>query len=125
MVTTRLRDTAFKRVLQTMQLGTTVKIEGPFGDLRLHHAQRPAVVLTGGIGITPFRSILIQAIRGGGLPYRVVVFYANRRPRVAAFSTRSASSRSRTQTSRSCRRCRTCPSRSARGKGSVAVSMGR
>ena len=28
MITTRLRDTAFKRVLQTMPLGTAVKIEG-------------------------------------------------------------------------------------------------
>jgi ferredoxin-NADP reductase len=84
-ITTRLRDTAFKRVLQTMALGTTVKIEGPFGDLRLHHAQRPAVVLTGGIGITPFRSILAQTIGDGGLPYPVVVFYANRRPEDAAY----------------------------------------
>jgi ferredoxin-NADP reductase len=85
-ITTRLRDTAFKRVLQTTPLGTPVRIEGPFGDMRLHHADRPAVVLTGGIGITPFRSILVESIRaGGGLPYRVVLFYANRRPRDAAF----------------------------------------
>ena len=85
MITTRLRDTAFKRVLRTMPIGTPVKIEGPFGDLRLHHAARPAVVLTGGIGITPFRSILLETIRNGGLPYPVVVFYANRRPQDAAF----------------------------------------
>lgn len=85
MITTRLRDTAFKRVLRTMPIGTRVKIEGPFGDLRLHNAARPAVVLTGGIGITPFRSILIQTIQNGGLPYPVVVFYANRRPQDAAF----------------------------------------
>jgi ferredoxin-NADP reductase len=84
-ITTRLRDTAFKRVLHGMPLGTTVKVEGPFGDLRLHHADRPAVVLTGGIGITPFRSILVHAIRTGGLPYRVFVFYGNRRPEDAAF----------------------------------------
>ncbi len=84
-ITTRLRDTAFKRVLQTMPLGTAVRIEGPFGDLRLHHAHRPAVVLTGGIGITPFRSILLEAIHGGGLPYPVIVFYANRRPTDAAY----------------------------------------
>jgi ferredoxin-NADP reductase len=85
MITTRLRDTAFKRVLRTMPIGTAARIEGPFGDLRLHHAARPAVVLTGGIGITPFRSILIETIRNGGLPYPVVVFYANRRPQDAAF----------------------------------------
>jgi ferredoxin-NADP reductase len=85
MITTRLRDTAFKRVLRTMPLGTGVRIEGPFGDLRLHHAARPAVVLTGGIGITPFRSILVEAIASGGLPYRVVVFDANSRPGAAPF----------------------------------------
>jgi ferredoxin-NADP reductase len=85
MITTRLRDTAFKRVLQSMPLGASVRIEGPFGDLRLHHAQRPAVVLTGGIGITPFRSILVEATRSGGLHYPVVVIYANRTPADAAF----------------------------------------
>ncbi len=85
MITTRLRDTAFKRVLQGMPPGTPVRIEGPFGDLRLHHADRPAVVLTGGIGITPFRSILVQAVGDGGLPYPVTLFYANRRPEDAAF----------------------------------------
>lgn len=85
-ITTRLRDTAFKRVLQAMPLGTAVKMEGPFGDLRLHHAARPAVLLAGGIGITPFRSILVETIGGGGLPYPVVVFHANRRPQDAAFA---------------------------------------
>ena len=85
-ITTRLRDTAFKRVLQQVPLGTEVKIEGPFGDLRLHHAARPAVLLAGGIGITPFRSILVETIGGGSLPYRVVLFHANRRPEDAAFA---------------------------------------
>jgi ferredoxin-NADP reductase len=84
-IATRLRDTAFKRVLRTMPLGTPVRIEGPFGDLRLHHAARPAVVLTGGIGITPFRSILVEASHDGGLPYPVFLFYANRRPQDAPF----------------------------------------
>lgn len=85
-ITTRLRDTAFKRVLQRMPPGTNVRIEGPFGDLRLHHAARPAVLLAGGIGITPFRSILVETIGGGGLPYPVVLFHANRRPEDAAFA---------------------------------------
>lgn len=85
-ITTRLRDTAFKRVLQAMPLGTLVKMEGPFGDLRLHHAERPAVLLAGGIGITPFRSILVEAIGDGAMPYPVVLFHANRRPGDAAFA---------------------------------------
>lgn len=85
-ITTRLRDTAFKRALQAVPLGTIVKVEGPFGDLRLHHALRPAVLLAGGIGITPFRSILVETLGAGSLPYPVAVFHANRRPEDAAFA---------------------------------------
>src|ERR1700686_3518631 len=33
MVATRMRDTAFKRVLHSMSLGGSVKLEGPSGDL--------------------------------------------------------------------------------------------
>lgn len=45
MVTTRMRDTAFKRVLRAMPLGTTVKFEGPFGNLILQNtAARGCVV---------------------------------------------------------------------------------
>ena len=85
MVATRLRDTAFKRVLRSVPLGTEVKIEGPFGNLRLHNdISRPAVVLTGGIGITPFRSILLNAAKEK-LSHRIFLFYANRRPEDAAF----------------------------------------
>lgn len=85
MVATRLRDTAFKRVLRSLPLGTEVKMEGPFGDLKLHNDKsRAAVVLTGGIGITPFRSILLSAAKEKrSLP--IFLFYANRRPEDAAF----------------------------------------
>ena len=55
MVATRMRDTAFKRMLKTMPLGSAVKIEGPSGSLSLHNnVTRTAVLLAGGIGITPF-----------------------------------------------------------------------
>jgi len=85
MIATRMRDTAFKRVLKTMPLGTEVKIEGPFGGLRLHNnAARAAVVVSGGIGITPFRSILMQAARDKR-PHRIFFFNANRRPEDAPF----------------------------------------
>jgi ferredoxin-NADP reductase len=85
MIATRMRDTAFKRVLKTLPLGSEVKIEGPFGDLRLHNnAARPAVIVSGGIGITPFRSILMQAINDKRA-HRIVFFYANRRPEDAVF----------------------------------------
>lgn len=85
MVASRMRDTAFKRVLQAVPLGTTVTIEGPFGDLKLHNdTARAAVILTGGIGITPFRSILIDAAKRK-LAHRIFVFDSNRRPEDAPF----------------------------------------
>lgn len=85
MVTTRLRDTAFKRVLKTMPLQTEVKIEGPFGDLRLHNnPKRAAVFLAGGIGVTPFRSILLDAANRK-LPHRILLFFSNHRPEDAPF----------------------------------------
>jgi ferredoxin-NADP reductase len=85
MFTTRLRDTAFKRVLQSMPLGTEVKVEGPFGNLTLHNnTSRPAVLLAGGIGITPFRSMVRRATHER-LPHRIFLFYANRRPEDAPF----------------------------------------
>jgi ferredoxin-NADP reductase len=85
LVATRMRDTAFKRVLAAMELGATVRIEGPFGDLVLHNnPARAAVLLAGGIGITPFRSIVLRAAREK-LPHHIVLFYSNRRPEDAPF----------------------------------------
>lgn len=85
MFTTRMRDTAFKRVFKTMPLGTEVKVEGPFGDFTLHNkASRPAVILAGGIGITPFYSIAVRAAHEK-LPQRILLFYSNRRPEDAPF----------------------------------------
>ena len=85
MVATRLRDTAFKQVLRSLPLGTEVEISAPSGDLKLHHDKsRTAVILTGGIGITPFRSILLSAAKEK-LTIPIFLFYANRRPEDAAF----------------------------------------
>jgi ferredoxin-NADP reductase len=36
LLATRLRQSAFKRVLNTMVVGTEVKVEGPYGNLVLH-----------------------------------------------------------------------------------------
>ena len=84
-IATRLRDSAFKRTLQELPIGSLAKLEGPFGSLTLHsnHA-RPAVFIAGGIGITPFMSILRQAARDQ-LPQRLILLYSNRRPEDAAF----------------------------------------
>ena len=82
---TRMRDTAFKRVLRTVPLGTEVGLDGPMGSFTLHsNLTKPGVFLTGGIGITPFLSILRQVAREEHA-YRLYLFYSNRRPEEAAF----------------------------------------
>ena len=85
MVATRMRDSAFKRVLKSAAAGTPVRIEGPDGVMVLHEdAARPAVFLAGGIGVTPFLSMARHAAKQK-LPHSILLFYSNRRPEDAAF----------------------------------------
>jgi ferredoxin-NADP reductase len=85
MIATRMRDTAFKRVLGAMPFGTAVTLEGPFGNMTLHNnTVKTAVILTGGIGVTPFRSMALHAARQK-LAHKILLFYSNRRPEDAAF----------------------------------------
>lgn len=43
-------------------LGTELLLDAPYGSLTLpHEPRRPVVFLTGGIGVTPVRSIALQA----------------------------------------------------------------
>lgn len=82
---TRMRDTAFKRVLRKAPAGMPVDIDGPAGSMVLHEdASRPAVFLAGGIGITPFLAMARDAAHRR-LPHRLHLFYGNRRPEDAAF----------------------------------------
>jgi ferredoxin-NADP reductase len=84
-ITTRLRDTAFKRVLKQAELGFPVAIAGPFGSFTLHQKDsRPAIMLVGGIGITPFMSIIKDATEKK-LPHKIYLFYSNHRPEDTAF----------------------------------------
>lgn len=85
MVATRMRDTAFKRSLKTVPLGTELKLDAAYGSFTLHgDADIPAVFLSGGIGVTPVRSIVLQATRDKR-PHTIVLFDSNRRPEDAAF----------------------------------------
>jgi len=85
MSATRMRDTAFKRVLGSMEIGTGLILDAAYGSFTLHNnAKAPAVFLTGGIGITPVRSIILQAAYEKK-PHRMILFDSNRRPEDAAF----------------------------------------
>ena len=81
MITTRMRPSKFKNALKKLKIGDRVKIDGPFGQFVLHkNKKNPAVFLAGGIGITPFRSMIKS------YPDRkITLFYSNRKPEDAAF----------------------------------------
>lgn len=84
LIATRMTDTAFKSALASLPAGAPVGIEGPYGDLTLDGGATPVVFLAGGIGITPFRSMIVDAI-GRGLNRDVTLFYSNRSAEDAAF----------------------------------------
>ncbi|WP_432448328.1 ferredoxin--NADP reductase [Aliiroseovarius marinus] len=80
-VITRLRDnSAFKQALKVMPEGTELQIAGPLGSFTKDGDQeRPSVFLAGGIGITPFLSMIRDADHSGRLD-NTTLFYSNRSP---------------------------------------------
>jgi ferredoxin-NADP reductase len=82
---TRLTGSAFKRTLLEAAAGFEIDVDGPFGSFVLHkNIARPAVFFAGGIGITPFRSIIKDATERR-LPHRMTLFYSNRTAEASAF----------------------------------------
>ena len=78
MLSTRIRDSPYKKRLSTLEEGSRVKVRGPEGQFVLHEDySKPAVFLSGGIGVTPFRS-MIKYATDKQLPLRIVMFDSNR-----------------------------------------------
>ena len=85
MFATRMRDTAFKRWLKEAKNEAELTWDGPYGSFTLHkNPAKPAVFLAGGIGITPFMSMM-KAATHDKLPHQIYLFYSNNRPEDAAF----------------------------------------
>ncbi len=82
------RDTGsgFKRTFRGLPAGSVVMIEGPHGFCTLpRNPSRPVVLVAGGIGITPFMSMLRLAVGSDGESPRVTLLYANRNAKGAAY----------------------------------------
>lgn len=66
MITTRMRPSSpFKARLASMSVGERIVVKGPLGRFVLHETDEPAWFLAGGIGVTPFRSMIRHAIDVG------------------------------------------------------------
>jgi ferredoxin-NADP reductase len=82
---TRIRDTAFKRSLVEMPEGAAVDVEQPKGSFVLpEDTSKRYAFVAGGIGITPFRSML-RYIADKGLDYDITLVYSNRDVESTAF----------------------------------------
>ena len=84
MVTTRFagaKGSTFKKTLKDLKVGDSVEITDVDGDFTVTDPKKEYVFIAGGIGITPFRSILMQAAHKG-TPLRVTLLYANRNRQV-------------------------------------------
>jgi ferredoxin-NADP reductase/nitrite reductase/ring-hydroxylating ferredoxin subunit len=80
LITTRIRDTPFKQKLSRLEEGTAVKITAPAGNFTIpHDHSKPLVFLSGGIGVTPFRS-MIKYATDKPLPLKITMFDSNRNP---------------------------------------------
>jgi ferredoxin-NADP reductase/nitrite reductase/ring-hydroxylating ferredoxin subunit len=78
LITTRIRDTPFKQKLSKLEKGTAVKITAPAGEFTLpQDYSEPVVFLSGGIGVTPFRS-MIKYATDKQLPLKITMFDSNR-----------------------------------------------
>lgn len=79
-ITTRInteKSSSFKKALQELKIGQEIETDLPKGKFILEDPSRDYIFVAGGIGITPFRSILKQ-LDHDGKQFHVELLYANR-----------------------------------------------
>jgi ferredoxin-NADP reductase len=77
-ITTRVTNSTFKQALSRLPEGGELQlIQAPEGDFVWQDSDLPIVFIAGGIGVTPFRSILKQRVHDE-LPINVTLIYGGR-----------------------------------------------
>lgn len=85
MFAARVGPSIFKQTLASMPLGGEAMVREARGSFVLpNDFSRPVVLIAGGIGITPFRSMIVHAAYQN-LPCKIFLFYSNHRPEDTAF----------------------------------------
>lgn len=79
----RNSESPFKRAFYLLKPGDEIRVSGPIGHFSLE-SDRPGIFITGGIGITPFKSI-IEYATDSGLPTPLTLVYGNRSPDEVAY----------------------------------------
>ncbi len=79
-ITTRFagdKGSSFKKHLFKMELGDIIKSTGPSGEFVLEDIEKEYIFIAGGIGITPFRSMLKEADLTGQM-LKVTLLYGSK-----------------------------------------------
>lgn len=79
-ITTKIfkeKPSTFKNALGNLKIGDFLEAKGPDGDLTVEDKKRKYIFITGGMGITPFRSI-ISELNHKNLPINIHLVYINR-----------------------------------------------
>jgi ferredoxin-NADP reductase len=83
-IATRISDSAFKRSFQELSIGEMVEIKSVGGKFTLPNPDREIVMIAGGIGVTPFISMIRAGLKQDKA-YRILLFYSNRTFESSAF----------------------------------------
>ena len=75
--TKRMSDSSFCRKLQGLTVGDTITVKEPMGSFTLDKSEQTLVLLAGGIGITPIRSILNHLTSQQSQPDKTILIYGN------------------------------------------------
>jgi ferredoxin-NADP reductase len=80
-LTTRLTGSVFKKTLDALPIGAEVDIQGPYGAFLFDYDKPRIVFLTGGIGVTPVRSMMryLADTQGAGRApgQQLTIFYGS------------------------------------------------
>lgn len=80
MITTCLGSSPYKQRLASLQVGETVAADQLGGDFVWIDDGRPKLYVAGGIGVTTFRSIILDRLHSG-LPNQALLLYAGKQAR--------------------------------------------
>jgi len=78
MLSTKIRESPYKQRLSTLEVGDKVNASKPEGEFVLpKDYSKPIIFLSGGIGVTPFRSMINYAT-DKQLPLKIIMFDSNK-----------------------------------------------
>lgn len=76
-IVTRIQASAYKKNLEQLTIGSSIKFAGPTGNFILHADKNtPTIFIAGGIGIAPFYSMIKSALSQGDTR-EMILFYGN------------------------------------------------